>query len=197
VFELPLPRVWFVDSGDNAIVQVQRDRFLHNWKKVRDDDEYPRYSRVIQQFRGQLAIFESFIAELGLGTLQATQYEMTYVNHVVPNDADVVAKIGALFPDFSWRNANRFLPLPEAVNWRTSFLLPEHNGRLHAALKTAKRVRDGMPILMLEMTARGMPASPDREVMWNWFDLAHEWIVRGFGDLTSDEAQFALWEKTR
>ena len=43
----PLPRIWFVHKNDNGIIQIQRDRFLHNWKKVRPQDEYPRYPQVI------------------------------------------------------------------------------------------------------------------------------------------------------
>ncbi len=44
----PLPRIWFVDEKENGIIQVQRDRFLHNWKKVLPEDEYPRYPQVIE-----------------------------------------------------------------------------------------------------------------------------------------------------
>jgi len=56
----PLPRTWFVHKNDNGIIQVQRDRFLHNWKKVRTEDEYPRYPQVIKLFKDRLAQFESF-----------------------------------------------------------------------------------------------------------------------------------------
>lgn len=29
----PLPRVWFLNENGSEIIQIQRDRFLHNWKK--------------------------------------------------------------------------------------------------------------------------------------------------------------------
>src|SRR6266404_4193986 len=41
-----LPRVWFVSRDQSAIIQVQRDRLLHNWRKMRSTDEYPRYTVV-------------------------------------------------------------------------------------------------------------------------------------------------------
>ena len=31
----PLARTWLMTPTENRLVQVQRDRFLHNWKKVR------------------------------------------------------------------------------------------------------------------------------------------------------------------
>ncbi len=39
----PLPRCWFLDDSQNRLVQIQPDRFLHNWKKVTGQEEYPRY----------------------------------------------------------------------------------------------------------------------------------------------------------
>src|SRR5206468_7988683 len=41
--EVPLPRVWFIHRQDTGIIQLQRDRFLHNWKKGKPTDAYPRY----------------------------------------------------------------------------------------------------------------------------------------------------------
>ena len=38
----PLPRTWFVHPHDNGIIQVQRDRFLHNWRGIRPDNEIER-----------------------------------------------------------------------------------------------------------------------------------------------------------
>src|SRR5262245_50725017 len=43
LMDLPLPRVWFLQEKENALVQVQRDRFLYNWKKMGEGDQYPRY----------------------------------------------------------------------------------------------------------------------------------------------------------
>jgi uncharacterized protein (TIGR04255 family) len=45
----PMARTWFIHKDEIGIVQVQRDRFLHNWKKVRERDEYPRFGKVITQ----------------------------------------------------------------------------------------------------------------------------------------------------
>ena len=57
----PLPRIWFVHKNDNGIVQIQRDRFLHNWKKAKPEDEYPRYPKVIELFKDRFSKFQLFL----------------------------------------------------------------------------------------------------------------------------------------
>lgn len=195
----PLPRTWLLTPNENGVVQVQRDRFLHNWKKVAPDDEYPRYTQVIQMFRERLNTFEEFLAENRLGYIEPLQYEMTYVNHIPQGDGwACLADAGNVFPDFiRQRDSRRFLPEPDQINWRTSFPLPDQQGRLHAAIRDVKRDSDSKPMLLLEVTARGMPGDAAREAMWSWFDLAHEWIVRGFTDLTGHEVRKNVWRQTR
>ena len=193
----PLPRIWFVRSEDNAIIQVQRDRFLHNWKKVRPEDEYPRYHKVIQMFKDHLSRFRGFLQEYQLGAIEPLQYEMTYVNHISKSNAwTKIGEIGKVFPDFCFKeNEQRFLPEPEGVNWRTTFVLPDKAGRLHVTIRNAISRDRNIPILLLELTVRGIGKDKSLEGMWPWFDLAREWIVRGFADLTSNEVQENVWRR--
>ena len=44
-------------------------------------------------------------------------------------------------------------------------------------------------------TARGQTVDKGKKQMWNWFDLAHEWIVRGFADLTTEKIQQNIWRR--
>ncbi len=193
----PLPRIWFTHTEGNRIVQVQRDRLLHNWKKIRAEDEYPRYGTVIGLFRKHLSSFEAFVKEAALGSIEPVQYEMTYVNFIPQGEGwNSLGELGKVFPDFAWQNeVERFLPQAEAVNWHTSFVLPERVGRLHATVRNAARVEDNVPVIRFELTARGMPPEPSKDAMWRWFDLAHEWIVRGFADLTGDAMHTNVWRK--
>jgi uncharacterized protein (TIGR04255 family) len=195
----PLPRTWLLTPKENGIVQVQRDRFLHNWKKVAPEDEYARYKTVIEMFRKRLATFEEFLTENDLGSVRPLQYEMTYVNHVPLGDGwNSLNEIGSVFPDFVRKqDSDRFLPSPDQVNWRTSFPLPDQQGRLHALIRHTTRTTDQKPLLYFELTARGMASEDTREAMWNWFDLAHVWIVRGFTDFTSAEVRKKVWRQTR
>ncbi|MGH8591471.1 MAG: TIGR04255 family protein, partial [Gammaproteobacteria bacterium] len=39
----PMPRVWFLSAEGTRLVQVQRDYFILNWRKLDTDAVYPRY----------------------------------------------------------------------------------------------------------------------------------------------------------
>jgi uncharacterized protein (TIGR04255 family) len=143
----PLPRIWFIHSNDNGVVQLQRDRFLHNWRKVRPDDEYPRYHSVKKMFQEKFAVFEAFLEEMQLGVVHVRQCEMTYINHIPKGEGWQSAEdVPALFPDFAWRKDTRFLKIPSDFHWRTVFLLPERQGRLHVTVRFGRRKQDSQPI---------------------------------------------------
>jgi len=194
----PLARTWLLTSKENGVIQVQRDRFLHNWKKVDPGDQHPRYSKVIHMFKERLDTFEEFLAENDLGPIKPLQYEMTYVNHIPQHDGwEGLDDAGRIFPDFVRRSdPGRFLPSPDAINWRTAFPLPNEEGRLHTAIRQMQRPTDQEPVLLFELTARGIPRDRSRDSMWAWFDLAHEWIVRGFTDLTAENVRRNVWKQT-
>ena len=61
-------------------------------------------------------------------------------------------------------------------------------------LKQGVKIDDKIPLLILELRTRGLCESMQQEGFREWFDLAREWIVRGFTDLTTPEIQ-ELWER--
>jgi uncharacterized protein (TIGR04255 family) len=194
---LPLPRTWFVHSNDNAIIQVQRDRFLHNWREIRAEDSYPRYHTIIDLFREHLSTFTTFLEEYNLGIVKPLQYELTYVNLIMQGEGwETISDIGRVFSKFSWPSAESdFLPLPESINWHTSFVLPKRAGRLHTKIQIGERRSDHRPLFRFELTARGIGEYKELETMWDWFDLAHETIVRGFVELTDLQIQDTVWRR--
>jgi len=194
----PLPRVWFLNSEGNGIIQVQRDRFLHNWRRLNDSDIYPRYERVFAMFLDHLQRFQAFLDKHHLGEIEAKQYEMTYVNHFYKDEGwTTTGDAGRLFRDFKWRDEERFLPHPEGLNWRCTFVLPNKTGRMHVSIQNAESRDDSRPLYALELTVRGMEGDGNLSGLHKWFDRAHEWIVRGFADLTDIEAQQQLWRRTK
>jgi uncharacterized protein (TIGR04255 family) len=195
----PTPRTWFETVDGNRLIQVQRDRFLHNWKKEKGDEVYPHYDYVIENFRDSFRTFGDFLKENELGVIEPIQYELTYVNDIPQGDGWTrLGDIGNVFPDFIWRTpGDRFLTEPEVVNWQTAFVLPERVGRLHASIRLGKRRVDRHPVLRFELTARGISSDKSLSGMWSWFDIGHEWIVRGFTDLTSEEMHSKVWRRIR
>ena len=183
----PLPRVFFVGEPGNWLIQLQRDRFLHNWRSLSVDDEYPRYPAVRERFFEQWANFRRFVSDHeGLGDININQLEITYLNHIAPwtDDSD----LGEVFPDFQWRKGDRLLGKPESCNISCSFTSNDKRARLRAAIRPGIHKEKGK-ILLFDLTVRGAPEDDDLE---NWFDQGRRWIVTAFADLTS-EAWHKKW----
>ncbi len=191
-----LPRVWFINQDGTRIIQIQRDRFIYNWRKVDPDNEYPRYNLLIQTFQDHLAEFNRFVKEAELGQIQPyQQYELTYINQIHPGQIwQKPEDIGKVFPDISWQGkSSRFLNNPDSISWGSVFNLPEQIGRLYASVKPA--IFNEKSTLVFELTVRGIGGYTSSELLPNWFDIAHEWIVSAFADLTDQETQINIWKR--
>jgi hypothetical protein len=100
-----------------------------------------------------------------------------------------------LFPALSWIFENRFLPNPIHLGWQGTFALPDSQGHLGVRLHQAARKADQHPLLVLDLSATGLGEDKSLAAVWKWFDLAHEFIVRGFSELTSDKIQKDIWKR--
>lgn len=190
-----LPRSWFIDATGNRVIQVQRDRFLHNWRKLNPTDEYPRFPLIKRSFLKHWAGFSKFLADQGF-SLEPDQCELTYVNHVKKGDGwDSIKDLGGLFTTFAWRTRSGFLPTPDNVRWSLRFVLPQETGRLYVEAMIVRVQPQNEPAIRLSLTARGKPPGiTDSASMVQWYELAREWIVKGFADLV-DEKTDSLWER--
>ncbi|MCH8021681.1 TIGR04255 family protein [candidate division KSB1 bacterium] len=189
VTNLPIPRVWFINASDDQLVQFQNDRFYFNWRKRKSD--YPRYDHVISNFETVLNAVKDLFNDFDLGGPEPIEYELTYINHIPQGIGwKTIDDLTEIFSDFIWNKTTaRFLPNPEEISWVTKFSFPEQKSHLIISLKQAIRTEDEVPVLIFELKANGIDR--DNNVR-NWFDLAHEWIVRGFTDLTT-EKMHKIW----
>jgi len=188
----PLPRLLFINKVKNHLMQVQQDGFLQNWRKLQADTKYPQYEELFPKFLNSWELFSSFVKEQEIGELKVRQYELTYINHILrgqgwvyPND------VGSVFRDLRYSKDKRLLLEPESVAWRTTYRLPDNKGRLHVKINQAVSRQNKDQVFVLDLTARGI----SNEGIQEWFDMAHEWIVRGFEDLTTSEIQEKVWKK--
>lgn len=74
-------RCWFFHNTDKKIIQVQRDRFLYNWQKPADYEEYPHYESIRPEFEKAWHKFTQFLADNEISDPVIEQYEITYINH--------------------------------------------------------------------------------------------------------------------
>lgn len=191
---VPIPRVWFINKSDDQLVQFQFDRFYFNWR--RRQSEYPRYNHIVKNFESVLKNIEDLFEEFEFGKLDPIEYELSYINHIpIGQGWNTIDDLPKIFSDYSWNQTNdRFLPKPDKMTWKTEFLLPDDKGRLLVSFKQAIRTEDKVPLLVLELRTIGIDKSSGREGVREWFDLAREWIVKGFTDLTTPGIQ-EVWEK--
>jgi uncharacterized protein (TIGR04255 family) len=191
------PRCWFLNQPGDELVQVQKDRFVVNWRKIGDDDQYPRYSQLKNRFISEFGLFQKFVEREGLGTLQINQCEVTYVNHIVPGEG--WTRPGELHKISSLWNSNvnqSFLPEPEEMGFSVRYVIPNDQGnpvgRLHVSLQPAYRRKDNKPIFMLTLIARGKEVGTDIESALAFFERGHIWIVQGFTSITT-EPMHGIW----
>jgi uncharacterized protein (TIGR04255 family) len=196
--DVPLPRVWLVSESGNYLIQLQRDRFHYNWRRVNPQDTYPRYPAVRERFENALTRFMSFLDSSQIEPPTPLQYELTYINHIPISSEDTLGnELRRILRDFTWESVDRFLSEADQFNSSFSFRMPNDVGRLHTVCRLGQHRKTGERVLSLELVARGMPSSKKLPDMWSWFDVAHEWIVRGFTDLTEERIQQEEWRRTR
>jgi uncharacterized protein (TIGR04255 family) len=195
--QFQLPRTWFINTDDTALVQVQRDRFVFNWKQNHKQNPYPSYDVVIADFRKLLEVFAHFVADAKVGPLSLIGTELTYINHFIyGRELKGPSSIEAVLPLFEWhvRSNSAFRQIAE-LNWNTQFELPNDDGRFYFTVQTAQRRQDGSPLVKSDLSVRKLAPQIAPESIWPWFDRAHEHIVTSFADITSPEVQEKVWEK--
>lgn len=188
----PLPRVWFIHRNENELIQVQRNRFLYNWRKRLPDDEYPGYQRVVENFEKYLSSFQAFLVEENLENLVAKEYELTYID-LVPkgqgweNPKDLVK----VFPNLlSGTRQSILLENVIGINWQTIFGLPNNLGQLMVAIRTAQRSPGNQQIIYIEFKVL---SSGSYRPIRGWFNTAHNTITEFFSNLVSNEIQEKFW----
>ena len=195
LISIPEVRCWFIEKSGAMLTQVQRDRFIHNWRKVEPNDVYVHYDRIRPRFTEEWKRFCEFLNDADLGTPEINQCEITYVNHIeLGKGWSSYGDLNKVVAFWTGDSSGNFLPAPESVNIGARYVLPEKRGRLHIEAQPAIRPHDAKEILQVNLTARGKPESSDLQKILDWFDLGHEWIVRGFTDFTAKEMH-NIWER--
>lgn len=180
-----LPRSWFLTSSESRLLQLQRDRFVMNWRKVAQDSEYPRYPKIRDEFRARWKEYVDFLSGQSIGEPSPDLLELTYVNLIPRGEGwERISEAGNVFLPFTWKTRDGFLSKPKTIRTAMSFALPEHKGQLAVELYPISPEGEEEK-LRLSLSATGYPTNLNDDSVWAWFDLAREWIVRGFADLVA------------
>ena len=202
----PPPRLWFVNNEQTELVQIQADRFLHNWRRMQDHTEYPRYEPIRDRFFAELTSLVSFLENEKIGSLEPNQCEVTYVNHIdLGGEVDPRThfhRIFAFWSDFIDGPDQDMVKHSEIedvrFNARFAVVDPqsgEPRGRLHIDAQPAIG-SDEKAIIRLNLTARGSPLSPSFGGVADFLDIGREALVRRFTAITSAEMH-ETWKRTK
>jgi uncharacterized protein (TIGR04255 family) len=196
-FDLPpLRRLWFHSGDDTQIIQVQLDRFIYNWRRIKDEP-YPRYGDIRAGFHREYSVFRRFVERENLGAIAPDSCEVTYINRIAANDGwrrhGQLSRVVTLWAP---PKTGAFLAEPEAVQFAAGYSIPDPTGqpqgRLNISLQPAVRISDGSEILALNLAATLLLDTSDPNGVLAVMDVGREWIVRAFADVTTDEMQ-QIW----
>jgi uncharacterized protein (TIGR04255 family) len=196
----PMPRVWFLKPDGTRLVQVQRDHFIVNWRKLDTDVEYPRYVSIRETLIEELAHFQAFLERESLGPIRVVQTELTYVNQIDARAPDGSRKpLSQIVRVWSGDAAKGKLPRFEETSFHARYIMRDGDkpvGRLHISLEPQLLGKDNTPAYALTVVARGAPATPDVDGALASLDRGHEAIVEGFTAITTDEMH-AVWGRQK
>jgi uncharacterized protein (TIGR04255 family) len=190
----PLPRFWFSGHHHSTLIQVQRNAFLLNWRRMAEN-EYPHYESVVHDFWQEFEAYKTFIQETVDGKLDVIQRcELNYVNIITPNEVftnpsqlpNVLPMVASLFD--VQRSDRELAGLHATVTSRVSPTL-----LIDLTIRLGHRVDTKELVAGLELKAHGAPSDLSLDGARAWFDSAHEAIYSLFLDVTDKNVQNTLW----
>lgn len=187
----PQSRVWFVSEGGSELIQVQEDRFVHNWRKLSESDRYPRYSTLRTKLVAELEVFRKFVEQEGVSEINFNQTEVTYVNHIVAGEGwERHGQLSNILTIHSSDYSDQFFTEPENIQTHLRYIIPNADGtargRLHVSVVPMLTPKDKRPAINLTLTARCAPDGSGSDAI-TCLDLGHRWIVKGFASITTKE----------
>jgi uncharacterized protein (TIGR04255 family) len=190
-----LQRYWFTTDPASRIVQIQNNRFVINWRKIQGDEPYPRYAKDLRsKFIDEWTTFNKFLEDQKIDAPVVQQCEVTYVNHIQQDDWKTASEAADLFSFWCRKGTDGFLPEPESTSATGTFLMPDQAGRLHFNMQRVIKLKDDEQehAVQLQIYAVNKPKSSAIDDIMKQLDIGHDWVVRGFADLTSARAH-ELW----
>ena len=191
----PMPRFLLVSEDESILVQIQKNAFLLNWRKR--NTEYPRFDSVKKRFDVYYAALVDFVSRelrTEMPLIQST--ELTYSNLVdeCPHwgrawDASNV------IPGFSFPNVGAEASRVDFNNVTAYTLEPDL--MLNVAIRTARRPTNANAVVLAfdlrTIGALGAASKPEAD---NWYERAHETIIRTFTAITAQDIQRDHWQRS-
>lgn len=181
-------RHWLISADDALLIQIQDNRFVHNWRYR--GNEYPHFEALLESFWKRIEVFRQVIAEHGLPKLQPIQIEVNYINWITDLPMTKFFKPAAA----SELSDDRLGPLPQDQGWVGRYLVKSESdqpvGRVYVQCQPAVRMEPqpalGSQLGIIYRAPIGLMRSDD-EISEALADGRNH-IVRTFTDLTTTAA---------
>ena len=189
----PVLRQWYISPESTRLLQLQQDRFIHNWRRASQEEAYPRYESLRESFERHFDRFIDFLVQNALGSPVVRQAEINYVNQLMPDagwqgqhELDRVIRMWR--PDFGAEG--RLTDPVEDVRLAQRHVIADERGpyaRLYVAVEPV--VGGG---IVLNLTVRGRPRTGSVDAALEFFDMGRLRIVNAFAAVTTD-AMHTRW----
>jgi uncharacterized protein (TIGR04255 family) len=194
----PLPRFWFYGDNHPTLVQVQRNAFMVNWRRLpgAPAGDYPHYEMVIRDFWQELENYKLFVQTVVGGKLDIIQRcELNYVNIISTNELfDGPSQIVNVLPPLaSLRDLHTDERQLAGINAIITHRI-NSNLLIDLTIRLGRRVDTDEPVLGLELKAHGVPSDLSLDHARAWYDSAHDATYKLFLDATAEQIQKKLWK---
>lgn len=184
-FEVPV-RCWFFNAKESTLIQIQRDRFLHNWRKLEHTQPYLHYDELKPEFEKHWKGFREFLRVEGFDEPRVAECEVTYVNQIDRGKGwESFADLSNVVTSWCAGKPDNFLPDPNLVSFNAVYPMQEKEGTLRVILQPAFRTADNKETIQLVMVGQCRPAGSGYEDIAACLDAARRWVVQGFADMTT------------
>lgn len=189
----PPVRCWYVDASETRLLQIQNDRFLHNWRKVSGAETYPRYEGDIRpRFLREWDRFLTFLSQHHLPAPELRSWEVTYVNHLQKGrEWNSFDDIGSILRGWNIQDFLPSLAAPSVLQLNMSFPT-DSDSKLTVSVQPGSHRATGREVLVISLTANGRAASPEEAI--RGIDHGRATIVTAFAEMTT-ERMHKLWQR--
>lgn len=191
------PRLWLMSEGGGHVLQMQPNALLANWLRVSKDRGYRPFDVRRTEFQEDLRRVHQFVQDHDLGQIVPTSCIVTYINHFALKSFDRLSpELAETVTAWQKHRSDDWLPDPDNVVFEIGYPMPDHAGRLNVKASPVFCKPGNEKVIRFELTARVTVDDMDLESAIAKMDFAHEWVVRGFVSITTEQKHHD-WGRTR
>lgn len=190
----PSGRYWFIGKDPTRVIQLQPDRLSFNWRVV-TNDPYPGFDVLFPEFESVYSSLAGVVEQ----TPEVAWCELTYINPIPIETADDGShgQLARVLNFLGPAPKREVLPAVEDTALQQRFRLSREPGadpvgRLFVTAQPAIMREDEQPAYIVTLLARIRPEGSKWDELESTFRWAHELIVNGFKEVTT-EVMHAKW----